>query len=119
MQIERRTLENCDLVKISGRVDSFDARELLAALQAIQEQHGYISREAMALASEHTRVPLTQAYSADEAFVTGTFAGVIPVREIDGRAIGEGGGCGPVTRKLFDGYKALVARQCPTSTSEA
>ncbi len=36
---------------------------LIGLLQDIQEQHGYISREAMALASEHTRVPLTQAYS--------------------------------------------------------
>ena len=32
---------------------------------------------------------LTKAYSADEAFVTGTFAGVIPVRSIDGRNIGK------------------------------
>ena len=32
---------------------------------------------------------LTEVYSADEAFVTGTFAGVTPVREIDGRRIGE------------------------------
>ena len=31
---------------------------------------------------------LTQVYSADEAFVTGTFAGVVPVHTVDGRAIG-------------------------------
>ncbi|MCG8566394.1 MAG: NAD(P)H-dependent oxidoreductase subunit E [Desulfobacterales bacterium] len=36
---------------------------LIGLLQDIQEQQGYISREAMASASEHTRVPLTQAYS--------------------------------------------------------
>ena len=33
---------------------------------------------------------LTDVYDADEAFVTGTFAGVTPVREIDGRKIGAG-----------------------------
>ena len=33
---------------------------------------------------------LTDVYSADEAFVTGTFAGVVPVRTIDGRTIGTG-----------------------------
>lgn len=33
---------------------------------------------------------LTEVYAADEAFVTGTFAGVVPVREIDGRVIGSG-----------------------------
>src|SRR3954469_21429760 len=32
---------------------------------------------------------LTEVYSADEAFVTGTFAGLVPVHTIDGRRIGE------------------------------
>lgn len=31
---------------------------------------------------------LTDVYNADEAFVTGTYAGLVPVREIDGRIIG-------------------------------
>jgi len=30
---------------------------------------------------------LTDVYGADEAFVTGTFAGVVPVREVDGRTL--------------------------------
>lgn len=30
---------------------------------------------------------LTDVYGADEAFVTGTFAGIVPVREIDGRSL--------------------------------
>ena len=33
---------------------------------------------------------LTQVYSADEAFVTGTFAGLTPVVDVDGRQIGTG-----------------------------
>ncbi|MCZ6643922.1 MAG: aminotransferase class IV [Gammaproteobacteria bacterium] len=33
---------------------------------------------------------LTDVYAADEAFVTGTFAGVVPVIEVDGRQIGDG-----------------------------
>ncbi len=33
---------------------------------------------------------LTDVYDADEAFVTGTFAGLIPVRDVDGRVIGDG-----------------------------
>src|SRR4249919_1342826 len=32
---------------------------------------------------------LTEAYSAEEAFCTGTFGGVVPVRSIDGRSIGD------------------------------
>ena len=33
---------------------------------------------------------LTDVYNAEEAFVTGTFAGLVPVTEVDGRIIGEG-----------------------------
>ena len=33
---------------------------------------------------------LTDVYGADEAFVTGTFAGVVPVREVDGRQLTDG-----------------------------
>jgi hypothetical protein len=36
-------------------------------------------------------VVFLQVYSADEAFATGTFAGVLPVVEVDGRRIGTGG----------------------------
>jgi branched-chain amino acid aminotransferase len=49
---------------------------------------------------------LTDVYGADEAFVTGTFAGLVPVRSIDGRALT--GGRGPVTARLQGLYKALV-----------
>ncbi|MGH8946262.1 MAG: branched-chain amino acid transaminase [Acidimicrobiia bacterium] len=47
-------------------------------------------------------------YTADEMFLTGTAAEVTPVREIDGRAVGNGEP-GPVTRKSQDLYSALVA----------
>jgi branched-chain amino acid aminotransferase len=52
---------------------------------------------------------LTDVYGADEAFVTGTFAGVVPVRTIDGRVIGAGRR-GPMVEKLQTLYRALVAR---------
>jgi len=42
---------------------------------------------------------LTDVYDADEAFVTGTFGGLTPVREVDGRVIGDGRP-GPLTRQL-------------------
>lgn len=50
---------------------------------------------------------LTDAYDADEAFVTGTFGGLTPVREIDGRAIGDGNW--EMTRYLRERYKAEMA----------
>ncbi len=52
---------------------------------------------------------LYEAYSADEAFLTGTFGAQTPVASIDGRLIGEGTGAGPVTLRLRQLYKDLVA----------
>ena len=52
---------------------------------------------------------LTDVYSADEAFVTGTFAGVVPVREIDGRAIGDTVP-GPMVVRLQQLYRELAER---------
>ncbi len=43
-----------------------------------------------AIAARERNFSLTDVYGAEEAFVTGTFAGVVPVREIDGRVIGDG-----------------------------
>lgn len=43
---------------------------------------------------------LTDVYSADEAFVTGTFGGLTPVTEVDGRLIGGGVSPGPMTEHL-------------------
>lgn len=52
---------------------------------------------------------LMDCYSADESFTTGTFAGLAPVGEIDGRMIGDGKR-GPITKQLQDLYLALIAR---------
>jgi branched-chain amino acid aminotransferase len=52
---------------------------------------------------------LTDVYSADEAFVTGTFAGVVPVHTVDGRRIGDGTR-GPMVERLQTLYAGLVAR---------
>ena len=51
---------------------------------------------------------LTDVYGADEAFVTGTFAGVVPVRTIDGRELT--GGRGPMVARLQDLYRELILR---------
>jgi branched-chain amino acid aminotransferase len=54
---------------------------------------------------------LTDVYGSDEAFVTGTFAGVVPVHTIDGRRIGDGDKPrGPMVERLQVLYQALVAR---------
>jgi branched-chain amino acid aminotransferase len=50
---------------------------------------------------------LFEVYSADEAFVTGTFGGVVYVSEVDGRVIGDGQ-MGPMTRRLRALYADLL-----------
>ena len=51
---------------------------------------------------------LPQLYTADEAFVTGTMGGLVPVLSVDGRAIGDGQP-GPVTGQLTALYAGLTA----------
>jgi branched-chain amino acid aminotransferase len=59
---------------------------------------------------------LTDVYGADEAFVTGTFAGIVPVREVDGRTIGD-----PARRQIMDrlrtDYRAAIERDVAEATS--
>ncbi|MGH8041048.1 MAG: aminotransferase class IV [Rudaea sp.] len=50
---------------------------------------------------------LTDVYGAEEAFVTGTFAGVVPVCEIDGRTMGDGAR-GAMVARLQKLYMQLV-----------
>jgi branched-chain amino acid aminotransferase len=52
---------------------------------------------------------LTDVYGADEAFVTGTFAGIVPVREVDGRTIGDRDDR-PVMHRLLTLYLAAIER---------
>ena len=52
---------------------------------------------------------LTDVYSADEAFVTGTFGGLTPVMEVDGRPIGDQPP-GAITRRLRELYLAEIDR---------
>jgi branched-chain amino acid aminotransferase len=52
---------------------------------------------------------LTDVYGADEAFVTGTFAGVVPVHTIDGRSPGAPVP-GPMVQRLQQLYRELAQR---------
>ncbi len=68
------------------------------------------------ISHSQTNFSLSDVYSADEAFVTGTFAGIVPVTEIDGRQIGQSSGSddnrGPMVRRLQDLYQDLLDREC-------
>jgi branched-chain amino acid aminotransferase len=83
-----------------------------------------ITRSAMLRVAKSLGIPtfekqfsLYDVYGADEAFVTGTFAGLIPVRIIDGRPVrhplsdAAWSGAGPISKKLSENYKALAATE--------
>ena len=84
---------------------------------------GGITRDAVLRAARRAGIPvhekdfsLFDVYGADEAFCTGTFAGLTPVVKVDGRPIGEGArdptdASGPVTLRLRGLYKALEAEE--------
>jgi branched-chain amino acid aminotransferase len=71
-----------------------------------------VCREA-GIPSQERLFSLTDVYSSDEAFVTGTFAGVVPVHTVDGRTIGTGRR-GPVVTRLQELYADLVRRDVAT-----
>ena len=65
-----------------------------------------VAREAGSTAIEKD-FSLTDVYGADEAFVTGTVAGIVPVREVDGRTLQ----CrGPMVERLQQLYAERVER---------
>jgi branched-chain amino acid aminotransferase len=74
---------------------------------------GITRRTIMTLAREvgievvEKRITRDEVYIADEAFFTGTAAEVTPIREVDGRVIGNGGR-GPITEQLQALYFDLV-----------
>jgi len=65
---------------------------------------------ALGLPAREVRLSLADVWTADEAFATGTMAGVCPVAEVDGRPLGHPTG-GPVTHALRAAYAALQAAE--------
>lgn len=62
------------------------------------------------------RFSLTDVYGADEAFVTGTLSGILPVRTVDGRTVGKGGR-GPLVERLQVLYERLARSDVARRTS--
>jgi branched-chain amino acid aminotransferase len=59
----------------------------------------------LGLETEQADLVRTDLYTADEMFLTGTAAEVVPVREIDGRKLGEPG---PITKKIQEVFLSAV-----------
>ncbi|MEF8824347.1 MAG: branched-chain amino acid transaminase [Desulfohalobiaceae bacterium] len=101
--VAEATGENLFLVKNSVLVtppsDSILPGITRDAVITLSRDMGYEVRE--------ERVSRDAVYTADEAFFTGTAAEVTPVRELDGRTIGQGA-AGPVTSLLQQEFFRVV-----------
>lgn len=63
------------------------------------------------IAHDECQFSLSDVYAAEEAFITGTFAGVVPVTSVDGRQIGAGRR-GDMVSQLQQHYQTLLADDC-------
>lgn len=87
--------------------------ELTSCLEGITRATIIDFARELGLQVKERRITRDEVYVAEEAFFTGTAAEVLPIRELDGRQIGEGKR-GPVTEKLqnlyFDAVKGKLAQ---------
>ncbi|MEM2130711.1 MAG: branched-chain-amino-acid transaminase [Candidatus Bathyarchaeia archaeon] len=98
------TAENIFLVKNNKILTPAASTGCLAGITAsvvkdIAEKLGYIVIE--------KAITVTELYAADEAFLTGTAAELMPIREVNKRQIGEGK-MGPVTEKLLREFQKIT-----------
>ena len=77
--------------------------ELTSCLEGITRATVFALAEEVGLEVRERRITRDEVYIADEAFFTGTAAEVLPIRELDGRRIGNGQR-GPITEKLQSMY---------------
>ncbi|MGA7979007.1 MAG: branched-chain amino acid transaminase [Chromatiaceae bacterium] len=77
--------------------------DLTSALDGITRKSVIALATEIGLSVVEKRITRDEVYIADEAFFTGTAAEVTPIREVDGRIIGEGSR-GPITKRLQELY---------------
>ena len=77
--------------------------ELTSCLEGITRDSIFRIAADLGYQIKERRITRDEVYVADEAFFTGTAAEVVPIRELDGRAIGSGSR-GPLTEQLQSIY---------------
>ncbi|MGH9107115.1 MAG: branched-chain amino acid transaminase [Acidimicrobiales bacterium] len=80
------------------------------ALQGITQDSVITIARDLGVEVEHANLLRSDLYIADEAFMSGTAAEVVPIRSVDDRQVGDGAP-GPLTRKIQETYKAAVRGQ--------
>ena len=86
--------------------------DLTSALTGITRNTIFALAEELGIPVVEKRITRDEVYIADEAFFTGSAAEVTPIREVDGRAIGNGTR-GPITERLQTKYFDVVHGRSP------
>jgi branched-chain amino acid aminotransferase len=79
------------------------------ALEGITRRSVFELATSLEIPAREASLARTDLLGADEVFLTGTGAGLVPVRSLDGQPIGSGGE-GPLTRRIGQAFDDLVAR---------
>ena len=104
-RVSECTGENIFVVK-GGRIFTPPTSES-GALAGITQQSVEAIASDLGYEVAHEALIRTDLYTADEAFLTGTAAEVVPIREVDDRTVGEGRP-GPITKQIQETYFAAV-----------
>ena len=80
------------------------------ALEGVTRETILELASAEGIANRETTLTRSELTAADEAFLTGTGARLVPVRSVDGADLA-GPIPGPVTRRLDSAFRALVSRE--------
>ncbi len=124
IQADRAGVDDALMLDLAGFVSETNATNVFVVKRGeVATPHadsclpGITRRKVIALAREaaipitERNVSLSEVYSADEMFTTGTMGELTPVLEVDGRSIGAGAGPGPVTRSLQELYDQRTAHE--------
>jgi branched-chain amino acid aminotransferase len=102
------TGENIFIVK-GGRI--ITPPQSAGALEGITQRSVFTIARDLDYEVEVGHILRSDLYTAEEAFLTGTAAEVVPIRSVDDRLVGADGEPGPITRKLQEVFHASVRGQ--------
>jgi branched-chain amino acid aminotransferase len=80
------------------------------ALEGVTQHSVITIARDMGYEVEYGNILRSDLYTAEEAFLTGTAAEVVPIASVDDRVVGDGRP-GPITRKMQETYQAAVRGQ--------
>jgi branched-chain amino acid aminotransferase len=98
------------------RDDKIYTPELTSCLEGITRDAIFVLAGELGYTIRERRITRDEVYIADEAFFTGTAAEVVPIRELDGRTIGNSTRCAAIAARTANGWNPSPdATACPSA----